>query len=207
MSDVNRSEPEPWRHNLITSATGAPKPLLANAITALRDAPTWQWVLSFDAFAFEAVVDGAPPWDVGSPEWIPRAWSPHDDLLVTEWLQRRGVGVTVAVAAQAVETVARDRSFHPVQDYMNSLQHDGKARLGFWPSTCLGAEQSAYNEAVGRAMLVAAVARIFNSGCKVDNVPILERVQGTRKSTAVKALFFVAGCLKPIRISGSLGVV
>jgi predicted P-loop ATPase len=182
-------EPEPWRQNLIVGSTGAPKPLLANAITALRDAPAWQGVLSFDEFAVETVADNAPPWDLSSLEWISRAWSPHDDLLATDWLQRRGIGVTVAVAAQAVETVARDRSFHPVRDYLNSLLHDGKARLGSWLSTCLGAEQTPSNEVVGRAMLVAAVARIFDPGCKVDNVPIFEGPQGARKSTAVKTLF------------------
>ena len=41
----------------------------------------------------------------------------------------------------------------------------------------------------GRAMLIAAVARIYNPGCKVDTVPIFEGAQGARKSTAVKALF------------------
>jgi hypothetical protein len=186
---LNQSaDAEPWRNNLIVSATGSPKPLLANAITALRDAPAWQGVLSFDEFAFETIVEAAPPWWMDL-YWDPRPWSPHDDLLVTDWLQRRGIGVTVAVAAQAVETVARDRTFHPVRDYLGGLQHDGKARLGSWLSACLGAEQTAYNEAVGRAMLVAAVARIFNPGCKVDNVPIFEGEQGARKSTAVKTLF------------------
>jgi predicted P-loop ATPase len=70
-----------------------------------------------------------------------------------------------------------------------SLQHDGRPRLNTWLSTCLGADQTAYNETVGRAMLIAAVARIFQPGCKVDTVPIFEGAQGARKSTAVKALF------------------
>ena len=38
-------------------------------------------------------------------------------------------------------------------------------------------------------MLIAAVARIYDPGCKVDTVPIFEGAQGARKSTAVKALF------------------
>ena len=182
------SELEPWRANLIVTGTGAPKPLLANAITALREAPAWRGVLAYDQFALETVVTDAPPWHMGL-QWATRAWSSHDDLLAAEWLQRSSISVNTATAAQAVEAVARERSFHPVIDYLSDLQHDGVARSGTWLSTCLDAEQSRYNESVGRAMFIAAVARIYDPGCKVDTVPIFEGVQGARKSTAVKALF------------------
>lgn len=116
---------EIWREHLILTSTGAPKTLLANAITALREAPAWQGVLAYDQFAMETIVDAAPPWDFKTLTWVSRAWSSHDDLLTAEWLQRNGVSVNTATAAQAVEAVARDRSFHPVHDYLSSLQHDG----------------------------------------------------------------------------------
>ena len=170
-----------WRERLLLTNTGTPRPLLANAITALREAPAWQGVLSYDEFAMETFVSDAPPWDFKTIEWIPRVWSSHDDLLTAEWLQRAGIAVNTQTAAQAVEAVARDRAYHPVVDYLSSLQHDGKARLGTWLSTCLGADQTAYNETVGRAMLIAAVARIFEPGCKVDTVPIFEGAQGARE--------------------------
>jgi predicted P-loop ATPase len=182
------SELEPWRANLIVTGAGAPKPLLANAITALREAPAWQGVLAYDQFALEAIVSDAPPWHMGL-QWATRAWSSHDDLLAAEWLQRNGISVNAATAAQAVEAVARERSYHPVIDYLSDLQHDGVSRTGTWLSTCLGTEQSRYGESVGRAMLIAAVARIYDPGCKVDTVPIFEGAQGARKSTAVRALF------------------
>jgi predicted P-loop ATPase len=146
-------------------------------------------VLAFDQFAVETIVDGAPPWDMKTLAWVSRAWSSHDDLLTAEWLQRSGISVNTATAAQAVEAVARDRVFHPVHNYLSSLRHDGVSRLDTWLSTCLGAEQTTYNATVGRAMLIAAVARIDKPGCKVDTVPILEGAQGARKSTAVRALF------------------
>jgi predicted P-loop ATPase len=76
-----------------------------------------------------------------------------------------------------------------VIDYLESLHHDGRSRLTNWLASCLGADQTTYNETVGKAMLIAAVARIFDPGCKVDTVPIFEGAQGARKSTAVKALF------------------
>ena len=181
---------ESWRSNLITAANGAPKPLLANAIIALRDAPAWTGVLTFNEFSFEAFINETPPWDQCSNfDWMPRPWTPLDDVLTCDWLQHRGIAVTVPVAAQAVEAVARDHSFHPVADYLGGLEHDGRARITSWLSTCLGVERTPYSEAVGRAMMIGAVARIFQPGCKVDTMPILEGAQGTLKSTGIKALF------------------
>src|SRR5258706_6100480 len=115
--------------------------------------------------------------------WATRAWSSHDFLLAAEWLQRNGISVHPAPSTQAVEAVARERSFHPVIEYLSELQHDGAARSGTWLSTCLGAEQSRYNESVGPAMLIAAVAPLYDHGCQDGTVSLLQDVQRARKAT------------------------
>ncbi len=184
---TKHSGADTWRNNLICTGK-APKPLLANAITALRYCLSWQSVLGFDEFALETVLCDAPPWFDGL-EWTPRRWSTHDDLLLTDWLQHNGIAVNSIEAARAVETVARDRSFHPVRNYLENLRHDSGARLNTWLADYLGTDNNEYNATVGRCMMIAAVARIFDPGCKVDTVPIIEGVQGARKSTAVRILF------------------
>ena len=149
---------------------------------------SWHNVLAFDTFGVKTVMDNPPPWHKGL-SWDTCTWSPQDDLLATNWLQQQGIGVNVPTAAQAVELVARDRSFHPVMDYLDSLEHDGNARLETMLSKYFGAQQSPYTAAVGRNMMISAVARIFQPGCKVDTVPIFESAQGKMKSTAIKVLF------------------
>ncbi|HEY2528179.1 MAG TPA: virulence-associated E family protein, partial [Xanthobacteraceae bacterium] len=47
-----------------------------------------------------------------------------------------------------------------------------------------------YTAAVGTCMLIAAVARIYEPGCKADAVPIFEGKQGLLKSTAIKTMFY-----------------
>lgn len=118
-----------WKSRLLVTSTGAPRPLLANAITALREAPSWFGVLAYDEFSRETVIRAAPPWDIKLAPWSERAWSSYDDLLATEWLQREGIAVNTQTTAQAVEAVAGDRAFHPVVDYLSDLQHDGKSRV------------------------------------------------------------------------------
>jgi predicted P-loop ATPase len=52
----------------------------------------------------------------------------------------------------------------------------------------MGATDSSLNRAIGRKTLVAAVRRVFQPGCKFDYVPVLEGIQGSGKSTALRTL-------------------
>ncbi|HEY7844401.1 MAG TPA: virulence-associated E family protein, partial [Bradyrhizobium sp.] len=125
MTDSN----EAWRLLLILTPTKNPRSILANAIIALREAPAWQCVLAYNEFRRETVIQSHPPWDMQVSKWVERPWTDHDDLLATDWLQKAGINVQSKITAQAVEVVARDRSFHPVRDYLSNLQYDGIPRL------------------------------------------------------------------------------
>ena len=54
-----------WRADLIRTATGAIKPLLANAILAFRNAPEWRYVLGFDELAMATTLLSRPPFESG----------------------------------------------------------------------------------------------------------------------------------------------
>lgn len=84
---------------------------------------------------------------------------------------------------------ARDNAYHPVREYLRSLTWDGVPRLEHWLQQCLGAMDSPFVRTVGKRALIAAVARIFEPGCKVDTMLVLEGPQGLKKSSAVSSLF------------------
>jgi predicted P-loop ATPase len=179
-----------WRDDLILTATKNPKPLLANALTALRKAPEWRGVLAYDEFALVTMLMKAPPWSRHQHNnWSQTQWTDRDDALTADWLQHNGINVSVQVAATAAETVAKDNSFHPVKDYLTGLEWDGKKRIANFASDYLGADVSPYQAAVSQSMFIAGVARIMQPGCKYDTVPILEGSQGKGKSSAIEALF------------------
>jgi hypothetical protein len=83
---------------------------------------------------------------------------------------------------------SHDARYHPVKDYLDGLKWDGVARLDSWLSTYGQAKVTPYTGAVGRLILLAAVRRIRQPGCKFDEMPILEGPQGTSKSEALKIL-------------------
>jgi hypothetical protein len=179
-----------WRKDLLRSkppmnnTEGRILPVLANAIAAFRHAPEWGGVLAFNEFAFGTVALRSAPWGI-----VPRGeWTDHEDRLAAEWLQRQGILVSVEVASHAVQTAARDRSFHPVKTYLEGLQWDGAERIDRWLTTYLGVTDSEYSRAVGSRWLISAVARIFQPGAKADCCLILEGPQGICKSTALRTL-------------------
>jgi hypothetical protein len=83
---------------------------------------------------------------------------------------------------------ARRHGFHPVVDYLEGLRWDGKPRIDKWLSTYAGAESTPYTDAVGALMLIAAVRRVREPGCKFDEMVVLESEQGTDKSSALRIL-------------------
>jgi putative DNA primase/helicase len=169
---------------MIRTEAGTPKALLANAITALRFDPAWWGVLAFNEFSLYAVTKKITPWQKPAGN----IWTDHDDSLAANWLQHNGILVSSKVAGEAVQTVARDNSFHPVRDYVNALLWDGRERLDLWLTSYLGAENTPFIRTVGARWLVSAIARIFQPGCQVDHTLLLEGPQGIRKSSALRVL-------------------
>lgn len=99
-----------------------------------------------------------------------------------------GLRVTDRDLNSAIDAAAKSRPFHPVRDYLNRSTWDGRPRVERLFIDYLGAEDNAYHRDAARLVLVAAVARAFEPGHKFDFVPILEGVQGKRKSTFIRVL-------------------
>jgi predicted P-loop ATPase len=178
-----------WKDGLLVNDKGMPKALFANAVVALRDAPAWLAALAFDDFAKRSMLVAAPPWETYRKNWKPRPWTEHDDLLTNNWLQHERIAVSLSITQNAVELVAMENRYHPIRDYLDGIKWDCIDRLDGWLSKYCGAVVSDYTSAVSRCILIGAVARLYNPGCKVDNVPIFEGLQGVGKSTMAEAMF------------------
>lgn len=83
----------------------------------------------------------------------------------------------------AIGVVAIKNKYHPVRDYLNDLEWDGVERVDTLLIDYLGAEDTEYTRAVTHKTLVAAVARVYDPGCKFDYMLTLSGPQGIGKST------------------------
>ena len=75
-----------------------------------------------------------------------------------------------------------------ITEYLGGLAWDGIPRLDRWLVDCAGAEDSPQVRAASRALLVAAVRRARQPGCRFDQLPILDGPQGSGKSRALRIL-------------------
>ena len=98
-----------------------------------------------------------------------------------------------------IDMVAQDNAFHPVVEYLESLEWDGVSRV----ETYLPGAADAYTRRVARLVAVQAVARALDPGVKVDNCLILTGRQGLGKSWFVETMARGWTCtLGPIEGSG-----
>lgn len=87
-----------------------------------------------------------------------------------------------------IHAEARRHKFHPIREYLDGLKWDGQERISEWLAAYGGAEDTPFVRAVSRIMLVAAVRRIREPGCKFDEMVVLESPEGCYKSSALQVL-------------------
>lgn len=185
------AEPDAWRRNLIFTNDGKHKKCLANVMAILAADPAWLGVLAYDAFAQTVVATRVPPArDIDAPAHrVPGDWTDADSTRAAAWIATTyGFEPTVVQVEQAVQSVAQRTIVHPVREYLSALVWDDVPRLNYFASTYLGAPDTQYSAAVGSRWLIGAVARVFEPGCKVDSMLVLEGAQGIGKSSALRTL-------------------
>jgi putative DNA primase/helicase len=181
---LRRQRSPDWTDELILSKDGKIVGNLANLILILRHSPEWKGVLGYDEFGARVVIRGRPPWGE-APNTV---WSDHRESQTRVWFLRRGIRPSAGDVGRAVQAAARHAPFHPVRDYLDALVWDRVPRNEKWLQTYLHVEDSEYVRAIGPRYLISAVARIYQPGCKVDHMLVLEGPQGRQKSEALRTL-------------------
>ncbi len=89
---------------------------------------------------------------------------------------------------QVCSIIADDNSYHPIKEYLNSVQWDGISHLKSVFTDFLGATDNIYTQSVAVITFVGAVARVFEPGVKFDTCTVLVGKQGTGKSKFISKI-------------------
>ncbi|WGD56066.1 virulence-associated E family protein [Bradyrhizobium sp. CB1650] len=183
LADLQAGGPA-WLAECIHGDSGQPLSVLASVLVGLRSELP-------DAFAFDEMLR-VPVLRQALDEragFIPRPCTDVDVSIMQERLQQLGLKrISKDVMHQAIEMRAHECRFHPVQDYLSSLEWDEVARLQGMFTNYFGSKNTEYEQEIGVMFMISMVARIFAPGCKADHLPVLEGAQGTLKSSACQVL-------------------
>lgn len=155
------------------------QPTINNFLLILRNDPRLRDKFSYNEFDYRFYV-GDVPWNT---EGKRREIRDSDEGGVRHYFESKYGIYHAAKSKDAFGIACRDNSYHPVKDYLNSLEWDGVPRLDTLFIDQLGAPDNEYTRAVTRKSLVAAVARVMNPGIKFDYMVVAIGSQGKGKSS------------------------
>lgn len=175
-----------WMQELEVDAKGGYRPIAQNLNLIFSHDIRLKNLFKQNDFDGKKYVFGTLPWRrVPSPEPVKNV----DFAGVRNYVE-----IIYGIAAankieDALELEFERNHFHPVLDYLRSLDWDGTPRVDTLLIRYFGAQDNVYTREAIRKMLVGAVARVFHPGIKFDLViTLISTMQGTGKSSFFKAL-------------------
>ena len=89
---------------------------------------------------------------------------------------------------KAMNIAASENRYHPIREYLEQLVWDGKYRIGRLLPKYLGTEEDAYTRGMMQLLMLAAIHRVYEPGCKYEIMVCLVGGQGAGKSTFFRFL-------------------
>jgi putative DNA primase/helicase len=180
-----------WMEDLRVDQRKNPKRVAGNAVLYMSKHSDWEGVLGFNEMRQRVVWLKDAPGELGMAK--PKAGEQLADwhcAHVGHWFDKNvGLTFTHDTLVRCIAAASQINPFHPVRQYLESLEWDGEPRVEKWLTSYMGASDNPYNNVIGRCWIISAVARIMKPGCQADHVLVLESPQGRGKSTGMAALF------------------
>lgn len=204
-----------WTSLLARNDEGAPTGTLHNSKLIIENDVRVFGCVAFNQFRNSIVLINPPKQAVRDREHVKKPmvqldgeiWEVPDPVNGTGWTDSHSYQVRLMIEApkgqggygikisdrdllHGLDIVATKNRYHPVRNYLDSCASswDGKRRVDTLFIKYLGCADTPYHREAARLMLLGAVTRVFEPGHKFDFVPILEGIQGKRKSTFIRVL-------------------
>lgn len=207
LDDVVQSRVGVWSRQSLLVRNGKRILNAENVQRFLEHCPAVKGVFRYDEFARRVVLAATLGEDANVPPalGVARPIRDEDYTQVQLLAQRSGLEkIGRELIINGIQKHARyGFSFNPIQEYLEGLKPWDSDRplipnffLIYFNARGQGLNGNQFSTTdgeylakVGMALLVGAVARALDPGCKVDTVPVLEGKQGKRKSSAIEILF------------------
>ena len=163
----------------ITDEKGKPKASIDNFYRIMT------YDSEFDNIRYNELIQAPEVCDNG----IFRRWADTDDARARSYIEEKYDLYSVKKYDDAFRIMMHERSCHPIKERLALLHWDGKPRICSFLYKCMSADNSPYTAEVSRLIFAGGIHRLYNPGCKFDDMPVLIGTrQGEGKSTIVRWL-------------------
>ena len=124
-----------------------------------------------------------------SPEWDGEKWDDTHDSTVRGYIEAKYKIHSREKCDDGFRMFLRTREYNPVIEEIESIKWDGVERIPTLLSKWLKCDDTPYTREVSRLIFSGGINRLYNPGCKFDDVPVLVGMkQGEGKSTFIRWL-------------------
>jgi predicted P-loop ATPase len=176
-----------WRKKLIMTKDGVVQN--GKNIELILKNGAFEGVFAYDEFSNSEVIRADLPWRKRSNKRRSyEPWLGSDDKRLQHYLNTRYDFTSQAMIMNAFTDVVRQNTFHPIKEWLESVEWDGVERLDTLFIDYLGTPDGLYEREATRRMMIAAVKRLYEPGCKFDECMIIAGPQGSHKSSLLARL-------------------
>ena len=120
---------------------------------------------------------------------VTEKWTDADDAEARRYIEKAYHIHSVQKCDDALRIVFKRHEYHPVRDLVDSFTWDGVPRITDFLHRWTKCEDTPYTREVSRLIFAGGIHRLYNPGCKFDDMPVLiGKKQGEGKSTLVRWL-------------------
>ncbi|MGK0553861.1 VapE domain-containing protein [Macrococcus capreoli] len=143
-------------------------------------------IFKFNEFSSTREIRDKPFWRLPGDTSV--YWTDNDESALKNYISNvYGVEGDNRIRDLLNETFYKN-TYHPVKEYLDSLEWDGEPRLNSLFIDYLGAPNTAYIKRITELSFIGAIKRVYEPGCKHDTMIVLYGHQGVGKSYILKRL-------------------
>ncbi len=171
-----------WASQLTLTKAGRIEDTTENILCILENDPKLAGCMALNEFNDRICLLRDTPWRKCRDGVNGESWTDSDEACLRHYLESVYGIYNKGKTADAVDTCLQKHAFHPVKQWLESLEWDGIPRAETLFVDTLGAENDLYTRTVTRKWLAAAVTRVYKPGTKFDNMIVMVGDQGIGKS-------------------------
>lgn len=179
-----------WHEPLIhCNDNDKPYQTIANMSEAIEFDKELYGKIRYNELAYSAFVCGKLPWNKSTRE---REWTNFDDTELREYIEKKYGLRNKEQFIAAFNNVISHHRYNPVREYLEGVYQQWDRKPGHIAKLLpkyLDVDNTAYQAEAMKLMMLGAVCRIYEPGCKFDHAMIIVGDQGGGKSSFVRLLF------------------